>query len=705
MGWDQHRRIAWGAALIVGVGASCQLGGEPPGEDGGRDSGSAAVDGGAPPTTGDWTIEIDGSDTFAPGEWMRLRIGHIRPSEERYLWVGAEGTPILPLTFSEPETPPEDPDADEPTAWVAALPAPILPEGRHRIGVGDSETLRSELVEIEIVHPTPRLEHEEAAAVLHRGLSALVSDMHALGAGDGDPDLARALQEQSPDDMDARWDALAGALQTLADGVAEDWMAIPEADRAAVQSAFDRSGVLPFFEALSAEGPRPDPTWMRIPLVERLRAYSARPAHAALFCADLISYVLKIASTITETVEVATALSGVGLPAAGAALGINLIIATAKMAIDTFLPTDLMEISVHGQDFLFDDAGEPFLFYGRFSPQNSGGAVLRSFEDFVLLLLAEALPGPRTAVRLTAVRERVQAIASFVLMRVPGTIVEQLFQGEPRARSVTVPLAMRLYQVTFGDLVSTFPPMSAFSGVFYLFDFDLVTSLAIADGHPDFADDAELLDVGGRSSVVAIRGVPWPGAAPVETATFDLSAAGFRFGEHGSLFKIPGVTRVRHDIYGVVVQNAPAPGSPPLALYNDAALVVDEVNLVGGGTGTVITSSTTDVRAYQITLRDAAYLGPSDETRAGVVVNGETQHTGLAPTAAFTVPILLRPGSNTVTIVAERGDPITCGPGGTTFCVSVELAQVLNAYPHRAVPLVEGGTFSFTVWTPPRFVE
>jgi hypothetical protein len=632
---------------------------------------------------------------------MELTLSGIRPSEEqRFLWVGVEGEPMLPIRFSKPETPPTDPDSDEPTTWIARAMVPLLPEGAHRIGIGDDERLRSELVDIQVVHPEPRLEHAVAGAAIRDGLRAFVSDLRELAEAGGDPDLARGLAELSPDDMPARWAAYTGGLDTFADGVFEDWMAIPEADRAAVQALFDNSGVLPFLEAEREEGP-PPVALTAIPLLDRIRAYAGRPAHAALFTADLLSYVLKIAGTITDAVEIAAALSGVGLPAAAAAFGIKLIIALVKVAIDTFLPTDLMSISVHGQDFLYHDSPEPFVFYGVFSPQNAGGAVLQSFEDFFLVLLAEALPGPAEVTRVQAIRDRVRDVASFVLMRVPGAIVEQMWAGEPRARNVTVPVTPRIYQITFGELATTFPPTAVFSGLFEFFDFDLVTSLEIADGHPDFADDAELLLI---DPSLAIRGVPWPGIMPIETATFDLSAAGFRFGESGVLFKIPGVTRVRHDIYGITVQNMPAPGGPRLALYNNTAFILDEINLVGGGTGTVVTRNTTDVRVYQITLRDEAYWGATDPTRAGILVNGVMQHTGLFP-GPITVPIVLEPGSNTVTIVAESGDDLPCEDGVSTFCVNVEIAQSVNDYRFRFAPLSEGGFYSFQVWTPPRFTD
>ena len=683
-------------AFVVGCGLFPSSGGDDPEADGGPGSppGNMGMD-------GRWTLEDPTDRVYGPGELIQLRVDGIRPSEgPAMLWVGRDGELMMGFVSArreEPADPEGDPDA--PAAWVLTTPLPVMQAGTYQIGVGTADELVTHSFPIEVVVPEPRLSQVQTATALASGLRALVADVRSA-ISEGDPEWEAVTGDSlEPETLAAMLSAL-DELDAVADGVAEDYMAIDPADEPAFQAVLDNSGLLGALEASAT----PPPSGIRtLALPARITGLIHRPIHAALYTFDLIDMALVIAGLTIDAVEIISGLTG-ALPIAAASVGAKLVIGCLKAIIENFVPTDLVAIEGHGPRLMFEGEGVHFVAWGRFEPANGGGAILRSMEDIVLTAVSELLPGGGPAITKSQRAKRfLQQAFEYVYMRLPGSFIESAVgHDELKFTGILTPVALGVYEIKLSEALDLIPVGGGIlAGASRLiWDPDVFPPYAVAAASPSWALTAEPWP-DYSMDLVAIRNVGYPAGGPDE-ALISLQASGYAFTTEpswGGYASIPWVDAVRSGAPAVTVKRAPNPMDPNEVIA-DEAFIIEHVVAPDGSEQRWVSARTPATRRHAIQFRDVFTAFPGEQTRTTVLVNGEAQHTDVDINAMPELVVDLSPGRNEVTIVAGDAGGLACSMG-TTYCVEITIPDAANADYDKGIYLDPGESLTFELYTPP----
>lgn len=687
---------------------------------GARDDASADAD--AAVGGGPWTLARVSSASVELGEWLRFEVDGVRASELPIM-LHIEGHeapyPILiarRVSSGEPMADGGAVDAGAPLDGGADTDAPasydlvtVLPvrEGMYRVALGDDEEPKTEWRSIEVVPPSRRLEPTVVGATMQAGLAAMVTDTRTMLAGT-DPETSEAMSELITTEERATFDAALTELEALASDVGAQYGEMTSEDERFVQALYVNTGIYDAMVA-SRDGDMARALDFRaIPFVDRLAAYANRPLQALLFTLDTFSFLLSALSTVCDVIGIATAITGVGLPAAATAVATKLVVAFLKVAFDTFMPIDLLDIVVHGQPRLFHREGGRFLHWGKFGPQNATGATLRSLEDLALVALAEAVPaGAALPARMVATRVvgAARAALRYVAERIPGAGVEAFlnatFPDNLRTTGLYTAIDLRVYRLRLSEVLSLVPLAGwmVASTLSLFWDPAVVEPLALtAVSPPAWGRSAELV-ADYAIADIDIRGIAYPGTSVTETAFVNIESSGWHFATVGSVVQVPWPETITARLDPVAVQRAPDPMANELG--TDEYVVYDRIGLADGSTKSFVLRNTTTERYYDIVLRDQAGF-TFDNTTVTILVNGTPAVTDARIVNDAPIPLSLRPGLNEVVLVAGEAEPLPCSSRSVHWCVAVGFPSAMNADVARDVDLEPGETFTFHVWTPPQ---
>jgi hypothetical protein len=680
-------------------------------------SSDAGADGGDP-GGGPWTLAL-ATDRIELGAWLWLEVSGVRDSEGPVM-LHIEGHeapyPILSARRVAAEASGADAGVDSEDAGVDDAPerwslVTVLPvrEGVYRFALGDDQMPMTTWHAIEVVAPTRRLAPAEVASAMQGGLGAMVADTRAMLDGT-DAETRAAMAELVTSEERAAFEGALAELDQVAAAVATDYAAMSPEDERLVQALYVNTGLYDAMIA-SRDGEMARALDIRsIPFVDRLAAYANRPMQALLFTLDTFSFLLSALGMVCDVVEIVGAITGVGLPAAATAVGTKLVVAFLKIALETFLPVDLLEIAVHGQPRLFHGEGARFLHWGKFAPQNATGSTVRSLEDLVLLGIAEAVPsGAALPARMLATRvvQSARATVRYILERVPGAVTEAFlnttFPDNIRATGLYTPIDLRVYRLRLSEVLLLVPLAGwLVSGTLSAFwDPALVDPLVSTQVSPPAWGRSSRLVVDYAIVDIAVQGLAYPGAMPVETAFMNLESSAWHFGQIGSwdnIIQVPWPETVTYRHEPIAVQSIPRMDADER--LSDEHIVFDRLFLPDGSTQSYVTRDTPRTRIYEMVFTDEAGFSP-DNTTVTVLVNGTAAISDMRIVNGAPVPVSFQPGLNEIQIVAGEPEAIACGSLSRHWCVEVGFPRAINADVSRDVDLEAGGTFSFHVWTPP----
>jgi hypothetical protein len=666
--------------------------------------GCGAGDGDAPSCaddTEDWWIVCPAELTFRPGQALAARVERVDVVPEPiFLYVLGAGEDGGDVAMAIPVVLPVAPDADD---VDISMPVPPIPDGRYRLAIGDADGARSNVMTIDIETPAPRYSQAEAAQVVQGGLDRLLDLVDDTVFSD-DPDWAEAsaqlYQTGQLDGARARIDE----LRMVVGLTEESYMALPADAERTLQCYYDEVGLLPLFESLQA-----DPDWPNSELVQASFVDTIHePMHRLLVTGDTISWGLEAFGFVADVEVIVTLLFPGAQPLAAVGMEVKLVLEVVKFIIDTFLPTDLKSVEVHGSSLMFDGEPAAFRYWGEFGPENDGQGAFSSLDGLIIEGLSRAIPGPKAtdkvlAKALTTAKMLLETWATRLGLQLAALSADE---GVEIVTRVKVRVDMGAYRVPLLERLASVPGLvGAVSWIAQklINSFDLVDAVELENITPAFATSV-MVDSGDPNRL-EFSGMAYPAGSPETTqGSLYMNAEGYSLGgEDVLIFTIPRWTSVRGDFGPVAVQKAPD-STNPNQLISDESYIFDWIDPAADPTYLFIQSTTTTERSYVVNLTGAAgFIGGE---LIDIHVNGTPQVTGATTTFNISVPytLQLKPGRNEITFVNRNPEMSSCSTGeaGGMGCLIVGFPYTVNFDKTTTIVFsATDGSRTFEVWTPP----
>jgi hypothetical protein len=653
-----------------------------------------------------WLVECPEVLEIAPAELVAvtvLRMDLFAP--DVFMWVEGHDEPYPLAGIAELPADPSDPMAAPRHTITFALPT--LEEGLYRVSFGSEMAIRSNAVELSLVHPERRYTQEEAAALIERGIGLMADDLEAF-FNSPEPEWQQMLDELYEPDMRATIAAEFEIARELGRTLRADYMALSEDEERLLQAALEGSGFLESLDRIEAGGAHfPD----RVPL---LRDFGLVTAHRVAMQLDAYSTGVDLLGIALDVVSVAALLTGVGAPAAAVSVGVRVSVAFIKGIVDTFVPTDLAELELHADHDQEAFFGGTMIPWGTFQTQNTAGGATRAVGDIIAELLSSVIPVERGQI--------VEAGVNFlnsVLVRL-GFAATYLSDRLDDSRLVSVtfkaPVDMEAYNLSVGAALMRTPiigPKLA-DVLWFLNAISVRDSVRLSGGVPAaWFEDAFVHQV--FWSNVGIRDVRFPGAETVERGAAIIELNAFAFETRPAWFgTAPRLRWVSLVPDAINVQSVVDPDDP-----NDRRDLNDNIFYTHtSGTRPIfglapITRSTETVRNYSMRIWHAG--GFFGDASVEVEVNGASVTT-VTPGRFFsgreatpTIALALVPGKNEVRVINRNPRVSSCSISGLTSsgsgCLVVTFDEAANVDPQH--PLFMGetadGSYTFTVWAPPAY--
>lgn len=674
------------ALLVLAVAAGCS-GCDLFPKPGGRDRDGAASGDARVGDTAAWFAVPPADRTLEPAELLDVRVERVDvPASVLCLWVGDTAVRVIQASQIAGADTPEDFSDD---VHQVRMLLPVWSPGTYTLAFGNETEIRSNTFDIDVVVPERAMPREAVADLMASALGHVVTDTRAIFESP-DPEWQDMLSDAyTPEDRAriAEWfDALGrAAAQTRA-----DYMAVPEEDERTLQAVLHNSGTIEWLQAIQ----RGSSDWpsRAITLTEAIH----RPIHRGLFQLDLTSFALHLGSVALDVVGLITAVTGAA-PLATVSFGAKIVALGVKYVIDTFIPTDLMEMEENDQLQMFAGEGDKWLYWGEFTTQNTAAGGLRSFSDIVVAGIAEALPEPAEGLV-----PFLQTLLRDMLTHLGFSFANDIEGGAFNASTIKTILDMRVYSLTLADMLQFTPFIGGgVSWALSWVDFEVVSGIHIVESRPDFAADARL-GITWAADSIAVLGITYPGLAPIETAYVTIRGRGLRFvSREGRIYTFPGITNVYLQHGEKPILSRPTPGDPNSVISDESYIIPYARTAAGATEGAWIGRTTPVERVYDITIRDLFDSG-FDGSAVTILVNDAPVYTDLAvPSTATRYPVSLRPGLNTITVVGVYGHTIRCGTAGTPICAELGIPDAMNADTTKGIYIDGGGRVTVRVWTPP----
>jgi hypothetical protein len=701
---------------VLGVTVGCDLfTGTRPVDAGPVDVGAVdAFDPSAP-----WSLAPIARGPHGPGTWLRFVVDGVDvPASELSLWV-IEDDLDIPIVArrrvlddppvvgvdEEGELDAASPDAGGDAGvgrqrYELAAPLPIVRPGIYHLAIGTADGPRTAPVEVEVVLRAPPLSREEAAAAMAEGLDGLAQDVVSAVRLD-DPEWQAVIADQGAAETIDHIDTTVGRLTEASALVREAYMDVPADLEPGVRELLWNAGFLQGL-ALRASGVSML-TFGGGPLESAL---ARSPLQGMLFTLDVASMLLATFSLVCDVATIVLAALTIEAGGAGGLLGVasKIVCATLRVLIDNIMPTDpTTVVEVQHSILWFHERGTMVVPWVTFEPQNRRlGAMARSFEDLVLIVLAESVPGGGAGLRARLVAV-MREIGNQLLVRLSGLGADLLFRPELPAIEVTLPLDLGFYNVTLSQVLTVNPyfiPLSALLSLTY--DPEVVSpfSVTAARGGGRVLTDYSL-------RAVAVTGLAYRSlslreqiGALVQIRAFAFTSAGPMVGET-QIVQLPWPYTLDTQTRFFRVQRGANPEDRSQTTSDEDFIVLDRP--VAGGTRRFVTDDSPEARPMVLHLRDQIdFVGPSG---VNVLVNGELAYPAVMLMGSRTIPLVLnlRPGLNEIDIQTIAGhEDIRCGPAESdAICITVEFPEADNLN-HIAYIYGETGTVRhLRVWTPP----
>ncbi len=718
------RRRFWWVAMALLAGGCELFTGSSSGRDAGRDSGAS----------GDWRLSGVEDRAYAPGEWLAVSLegSDVDVSDVWLWWEPASASPLVlrmqphrqgvdavlpayvePVDAGDDGGGPGDAGVDASTDASAsageyrfAQVVPVLEPGRYTFAIGTQTEPRTGTRTIEVVVPAPRMTREEAASVYADGLAGLAMEARALLDLE-DPAWQEYLDVELGAERRASTLELLDSLGASRDGFEQLWLELPPEQEPAVQAFLMQSMIFGTLEAAALSSAAPPPSGI-VPfdLRGRLSVYINNPIQAALFAADSASAWLGIASVAADVLTIIAAAGGpLVVPAGATATLVKVIAAIVKIMIDMMVPTDLDRVEGHGPRELVDLTAQDYVHWGVFAPQNRGVAVVRSFEDILLALLDEIVPGPEVRGLAPAIR----TILATVAAHLPGGVVEAIGgwlsgAAPPSGLEMAIPIDMGLYDIHVSDLLSVTPLGTYYQSFTAFYDPRLVDSMEITGTSPSSALSDEPITWTHNGNWTRVRtqlDFGATGGAPSASAALVSSA--FSFGVGGSaasFYQVPWPSFVTYSFPRTRIWQIPDIRDSNFGA-RVAPLIYRHVNLPSGARTEVVSRSTTLERAYQVRL--GVVSDSATTTVVQILVNEEVQHPSVPLSLELTyLTLRFRPGArNTIRILALAGSSPACSTSSARLCITLHSGEATFGGSARYMFLNEGESVTIDAFTPP----
>jgi hypothetical protein len=693
-----HHGCKLAILIIVGAFGGCGVfDSDSAGGTGGEGGGTLAPQ--CAPDDRPWFLHCPEAQTVQPGQMIELEVDRVDlPTSELFLWIGEEELiiPIFTIVPSDPQ--------NEEGRYTLTTPVPALDEGILRVAVGTADGQSSNVVELLVKHPAPRYTQVEAAEVLHEGLDGLIRQTRLL-VGDDSEEWQQFLTETYRAEDLEHVATLMSELEVVSDMVQDSYLALsPEQERIA-QSYLSGSGLLDGFEALALT---PDVTTTSL----GTRNYDwvkGAAVHRVLFQLDVTSFAIHSFGIAVDVVTLIAAFLPGTQPIAALGVGTKVAIAAIKYIIDTFLPTDLMALEVHGQPFVFHEEPTVWVYWGTFAPQNGAVGALRSLDSIVVEGVIAALPStgkgiiPKEKVKDFVKEFLIKAIASIVAERGSSVLGSEY---DVPVYTIKTPIDINIYGNQLLTLLHATPGIqSAVKKIqWVLYWLDVLWGVNIQTASPTWAGEPTLTSF---MMSLTVGGIPYPSPAATEQAVVGIQASGFRFtSKERYVSTLPSYETVEPSVFATTVQQGPDPANAN-QLSSDERYVILKVPTTGGLPFPWVTPETPRTRST--TLRMSNFNGFVGPASVDVYVNEVLQHSGLEPPLInfATYPLELEPGLNRVRIVNMNPNPKSCSSGAASGsgCLVVGFPDAIN--PDSQTTFVAGatadGSRTFEVWTPPAF--
>ncbi|MBI5501723.1 MAG: hypothetical protein HY907_15875 [Deltaproteobacteria bacterium] len=676
--------------LPVGCGPGGDVGsGDGTGGDEGLDGGTGCLESDDMP----WILHCPTWGSLAPLAVIDLRVDGIAAgTTEIVLWMG-EGDDVYSPVSVVP-----DPGGVEGRYIVTAV-LPALNPGIYRVALGSTTERTSNTIELPVEVPTPRLSQTEAADLLGRGLSLLVSDTRALFLENESPEWQSLLAETYSPEKLAELAAFLSDLERAAALAREDYLALSPGDEAVVQAALESAGLLEAFVGMQ----RTAPGWPT-----RSLDIIPSPLQLALIGLDVESFFIDLAGTTLDLATVIAAVVPGGQPAAAVGVCSKVVVAGVKFVIDTFVPTDLMGIQVHNQPLMFDGEVTTWTFWGDFQPQNTAGGALRSLDDFVVEAVSEVYPVPLRVGRIGALRTYLLDLVRSLSIRLGFSTTRYLPGADVVITGLFTPITLDVYGTPLLELARWIPGMDSLTGFVKIANlFDALRPLSVDFATPAWSDPS--LHLLGRR--VSLSGVAWPTPSPLEMSFVNLIAQGFRLSDEDLwIFEVP-TWNVVNELTDTTLRQAPDPANPNELPSDERYVYARLWPYESSSQWTVITESVAGDRTVPINV------GHMGGFRGGALINvyvNDVLQVGAAAPPFITMAglgetylLTLRPGLNRVRVQNLNTDLLDCSTGAVSGqgCLVVEFRGADNADISKAIVFgsTPDNTFTFEVWTPPAY--
>ncbi|MEM9192120.1 MAG: hypothetical protein AAGF12_23305, partial [Myxococcota bacterium] len=340
-----------------------------------------------------WFVECPADREVGPAELILATV-HRMDLEvpDVYLWLEGSETPVQ---LAGVGALPASMDANE-ARHAITFALPTFEEGVHRIAFGSATEPRSNWVPFRLRFPELRYSQQEVAALIDEGVVHLADDVQAVWDLP-EPTWQAIVDESYDSEQRAIVEGEFELARESARLAAEQFRALSPDDARVLQAAFESSGVLQSIEQVEA-GSTHYPE--RVPLIHDTGLNSA---HRVAIQLDAISTGIDLLGLTLDAISVVALLSGVGAPVAAVSTGVRVSVAVIKGLIDTFVPTDLVEVDVQLDTTQYMPNPVRMVPWGTFRPQNGLGGGLRSIGDVIAELLSSILPGGKGRVAEQAV--------------------------------------------------------------------------------------------------------------------------------------------------------------------------------------------------------------------------------------------------------------------------------------------------------------
>jgi hypothetical protein len=641
--------------------------------------------------TEDWYLEpVEGPVT--PGEMLDLHVERIDVDVETDLVLWVDETD--PRRFL-------DGSRDDGGTWTLHQRMPAWRDRTYELAVGTADEVRSNTVEVDVVVPEPAYSREEAATILSDGVAAITGNL-GLVLENPDPQW-QSFMSGFYTETDRRqlveWAELAAGMSG---DVRERYMELPDEDERAMQAVMSNAGLFEAFQTFAQERPG----WYS-PSALNFEQVIRRPVHRGLYQLDWLSASIE---ALGATMDVVTLISLIGGPTAASVPWIaNVAINVLKFVIESFLPTDLVEVTPHVQlSPMFHGETAAWVYWGTFEPQDTAAGALKSVDGILIAALQSALPGPKSSPinprNITSRRiEYLETLVRDVMIKAGFKTTQLTLEDGLKYQRIKAALDMHIYSLTFAELTATMPVVGQLiAPISELIDFDVFDSVRVLDYREDWAGDVQIA-YEFEHDRLAFTSIDYPTGEDQAHVT---PTAFFYHLENTSLWFTTAPTIIL-DSYThgeKVVLEQPDPEDPNRDITTEDFVIIDVLGAEGNeGLGlNWINADTTQDRTYSITLEDN-FNDPTSRTVVDIYVDGEPVEESLEIAGGFLqLPIALKPGINTITIIGRNGHAVPCAPHDTPICLEIGVPDAINADQNRGMYLELDQPGEVRIWTPPR---